>query len=79
MIEEIVNLKTRDGQMETFICRPERGASHPVVFLLMDAPPEKENIASYIRISKHLALLGLKAPAVFQRDLENGFLIEMWM
>ncbi|MBL95632.1 MAG: hypothetical protein CFH06_00309 [Alphaproteobacteria bacterium MarineAlpha3_Bin5] len=44
-------------------------------FLLMDAPPEKENIVSYIRISKHLALLGLKAPAVFQRDLENGFLI----
>jgi len=49
MIEEIVNLKTRDGQMETFICRPERGASHPVVFLLMDAPGIRDELYDMTR------------------------------
>jgi len=37
MIEETVDIATRDGAMETFICRPERG-EHPLVLFLMDAP-----------------------------------------
>ena len=38
MIETIIDIPTRDGLMETFICRPERGAPAPAVFMLMDAP-----------------------------------------
>jgi len=37
MIEQTLNIATRDGPMETFICRPERGV-HPAVLFLMDAP-----------------------------------------
>jgi carboxymethylenebutenolidase len=34
MIEETLDITTKDGEMETFICHPERGGSSPAVFLL---------------------------------------------
>ncbi|MFZ0849181.1 MAG: dienelactone hydrolase family protein, partial [Hyphomicrobiaceae bacterium] len=37
MLEQVVDIASKDGAMETFICRPERGA-HPLVLFLMDAP-----------------------------------------
>ena len=38
MIEQTLDIATRDGAMETFICHPERGGPYPAVLLLMDAP-----------------------------------------
>ena len=38
MREEIVDIATADGAMETFVCRPERGGPYPPVLFLMDAP-----------------------------------------
>ena len=32
MIEETVDIKTADGQMETFLCYPERGGPYPAVY-----------------------------------------------
>ncbi|PPR64444.1 MAG: hypothetical protein CFH10_00246 [Alphaproteobacteria bacterium MarineAlpha4_Bin2] len=55
MIEEIVDLKTRDGDMETFICRPERGGPHPVVFFLMDAPGIRDEL---YEMTRRLASIG---------------------
>ena len=43
MIEETLDIQTRDGPMETFICRPERGI-HPTVFMLMDAPGIRDEL-----------------------------------
>jgi carboxymethylenebutenolidase len=48
MIEETRDIATADGAMETFICRPERGA-HPAVFLLMDAPGIREELRDMTR------------------------------
>ena len=36
MREEIVDIATADGLMETFVCRPERGGPWPAVLFLMD-------------------------------------------
>lgn len=41
--------------------------------ILMDAPPEKENSAPFIDIAERLRSAGLKAPEVFEFDLERGF------
>ena len=49
MIEETVDVRTKDGAMETFICRPERGGPHPVVFFLMDAPGIREELYDMAR------------------------------
>jgi carboxymethylenebutenolidase len=49
MIEDIIDLPTKDGGMETFICRPERGGPHPAIFMLMDAPGIREELYDMAR------------------------------
>jgi len=49
MIEETLDIPTRDGAMETFICRPERGGPFPGVLMLMDAPGVREELRDMAR------------------------------
>ena len=49
MIEEIFDLPTPDGQMETFLCRPERGGPAPAILMLMDAPGIRPELYSMAR------------------------------
>src|SRR5271166_5588940 len=49
MIEQTLDITTADGQMETFICRPERGGPFPAVLLLMDAPGTREELRDMAR------------------------------
>jgi carboxymethylenebutenolidase len=55
MIEETFEITTPDGQMETFICRPERGGPFPVVFFLMDAYGIREELRD---MTRRLATVG---------------------
>jgi len=55
MIEQTVDIPTKDGAVETFICHPERGGSHPPVFLLMDAPGVREELRD---MARRLAAVG---------------------
>ena len=49
MIEETLDIKTKDGAMETFICHPERGGPYPAIFLMMDAPGIREELRDMAR------------------------------
>ena len=49
MIEQTLDIATKDGAMETFICRPERGGPFPAVFLLMDAHGVREELRDMAR------------------------------
>lgn len=49
MIEKQVQIATGDGQMNTFICHPERDGPHPVVLFLMDAPGIREELRDMAR------------------------------
>ena len=49
MIEETLDIQTRDGLMETFICRPERNGPFPPVFILMDAPGIRDELRDMTR------------------------------
>ncbi len=49
MIEETLDIATKDGAMETFICRPERGGPHPAIFFLMDAPGIRDELHDMVR------------------------------
>lgn len=44
-------------------------------FIVMDAPPDKENIEPFIRIACLLTGFGVHVPRIFQQDLTNGFLL----
>jgi len=54
MIEETLDIATKDGAMETFIVRPDRG-THPPVLLLMDAPGIREELRD---MARRLATVG---------------------
>ena len=49
MIEQTLDIATKDGAMATFICRPERGGPFPAVFLLMDAHGVREELRDMAR------------------------------
>lgn len=49
MIEEHILVPTKDGQADTFACKPERGGPHPVVIFLMDAPGIREELRDMVR------------------------------
>ena len=42
-------------------------------WLLMDAPPDCENVDAFVHIAKHLATLGLRSPQIGKVDSVNGF------
>jgi hypothetical protein len=44
-------------------------------FIVMDAPPAKENIEPFIRIAKLLTQHQINVPAIFQQNLTDGFLL----
>src|SRR5215510_7343940 len=54
MREETLDIVSKDGAIETFIARPERGV-HPVVLLLMDAPGIREELRD---MARRLASIG---------------------
>src|SRR5262249_36908276 len=55
MIEETLDITTKAGAMETFVCRPERGGPFPPVFMLMDAPGIREELRD---MARRLATVG---------------------
>jgi dienelactone hydrolase len=55
MIEKTLDITTKDGEMETFICHPERNRPSPAVFLLMDAHGIREELKD---MARRLATVG---------------------
>ncbi len=55
MREAIIDITTKDGAMETFVCHPERGEPYPAVFMLMDAPGIREELYD---MARRLATVG---------------------
>ena len=49
MIEQTLDITTKDGAMETFICHPERSGPFPAVFFLMDAHGVREELKDMAR------------------------------
>ena len=49
----------------------EKGAS----YIVMDAPPEKEDTGPFVQISAQLDAIGLKVPRVLEADRQQGFLL----
>lgn len=44
-------------------------------WIVMDAPPDKENVGPFIAVAEMLAAAGVNAPRILARNLEAGFLL----
>ncbi|MCY3702478.1 MAG: phosphotransferase [Rhodospirillales bacterium] len=43
--------------------------------VLMDAPPELEDVRPFVRVARHLQDLGLSAPEILAEDVDDGWLL----
>lgn len=49
--------------------------SNDTRYIVMDAPPDKENCDAFIAIAKSFYQLGLTVPVIYAEDLDQGFLL----
>ena len=49
--------------------------SHDKAFMLMDAPPEKEDCLPFVNIDEFFDRNGVRVPHIFAKDLQQGFLL----
>jgi carboxymethylenebutenolidase len=49
LIEQTVDIATKDGATTTFIAHPERDGAHPVILFFMDAPAIREELRDMAR------------------------------
>jgi carboxymethylenebutenolidase len=55
MIEQQIDIATKDGATTTFVCHPERGGPFPVILFYMDAPAIREELRD---MARRLATVG---------------------
>ena len=52
-----------------------RGDHNGVSVIVMDSPPEKEDVKPWLRVRDQLEAAGVRVPRVDARDVDNGFLL----
>ena len=57
MIDQQIDIATKDGKTTTFITHPERGGPFPVIIFYMDAPAIREELRDMARRLAHVGLL----------------------
>ena len=70
MIEEHLDIQTKDGAMNTFITRPDQGGPFPVIVFLMDAPGKREELHD---MARRIATVGyyVMLPNLYYRDVRE--------
>ena len=70
MIEEHIDIQTKDGAMNTFITRPDQGGPFPVIAFLMDAPGKREELHD---MARRIATVGyyVMMPNLYYRDVRE--------
>jgi N-acetylmuramate 1-kinase len=64
-----IRLASADASFRRYFRVSARGASH----IVMDAPPDKENMRPFVEIAGRFRAIGLNVPEVLERDAAQGF------
>lgn len=75
MIEELIDIRTEDGTMATFVVHPDEGGPFPVILFLMDAPGMREELRN---MSRRVASTGyyVMASQLYYREVDQFNLFE---
>jgi N-acetylmuramate 1-kinase len=68
--EFTVNLVQGDASFRRYF----RAQNHNESYILVDAPPDKENSQAFVDIANAFSKDGVQVPTIYQLDLEQGFL-----
>lgn len=75
MFEQLIDIPTEDGAMNSFVAHPDEGGPHPVVLFYMDAPGWREELRD---MARRLASAGyvVVLPNLYYRRTRDWFLPE---
>ena len=70
MIEEHIDIQTKDGAMNTFITYPDEGGPFPIVLFYMDAPGKREELHD---MARRIGTVGyyVVLPNLYYRDVRE--------
>ena len=71
----VAEYELRPASEDASFRRYFRVTSHGGTYIVMDAPPGKENLRPFIEVAGRLHQLGLNVPEVLEQDLGQGFLL----
>ena len=71
IVPDVIVPASADASFRRYF-RVSRGAE---TLIVMDAPPDKEDVEPFLHVARLLGTLGVHAPAVLARDAERGFLL----
>ena len=71
MIENFINIETKDGLIDTFEVKPDEGGPFPAIIIYMDAPAIREELRD---MARRLASMGyyVLLPNLFYRVGKEG-------
>ena len=49
--------------------------SEKCAYIVMDAPPDRENIVQFVKVAQLLSTSGVNVPIIYQQNCEDGFLL----
>ena len=49
--------------------------SEKCAYIVMDAPPERENTAQFVKVAELLSTSGVNVPIIYQQNCDDGFLL----
>lgn len=71
-----LNIQTvRPASADASFRRYFRVDSHNMSYIVMDAPPDKENIEPYIHVADVFGKSGVAVPEILAKNIKNGFLL----
>jgi aminoglycoside/choline kinase family phosphotransferase len=71
----LTEYEVRPASADASFRRYFRVLSPGATYIVMDAPPGKEDLRPYLEVARHFLHLGLNVPEVLEQDLERGFLL----
>jgi len=72
---ETVRLASADASFRRYLRVDSPLAAPASSFIIMDAPPDKENCKYFVQVAQLMAQAGIKAPQVLNWDEANGFML----
>ena len=72
---EVAGAKLTLASADASFRRYFRASKDAKSWIVMDAPPEKENSEPFVRIARYLEQMNLNAPRIVEADLTQGFLL----
>jgi N-acetylmuramate 1-kinase len=77
-VDQVLNLReyeVRPASADASFRRYFRVTGNGATYIVMDAPPGKEDLRPFIEIARRLHHLGLNVPEVLEQDLARGYLL----